>query len=308
MRHRRFDLNLVIALQALLEQRSVTRAALSLNISQPTMSGILQRLRDSFNDPLLVQVGRHMRLTPLAETLIGPSQRVLEDINTLLDTQAVFDPTSARSKIVIAASDYVVSDFLNELLRDIALEAPGLRFVLTSPRADWGNEMDAGRVDYVVGPAHLTSSEHPSTVLFQDTYTVVAWSENPILSGLETLSLEQYRSLGHVAFHTDIGRPWFEQWYLTEHGDSRRIEMVVSAFNLMPALVIGTNRVATVQTRLARRAAATLPLKLMAMPVAVPSLVEVLQWSSHRQSDPVHIWLRSRLLARASSLAAAVMV
>ncbi|WP_338759535.1 LysR family transcriptional regulator [Massilia sp. METH4] len=304
MRHRQLDLNLLIPLQALLEHRSVTRAALAVNVSQSTMSGILQRLRDSLGDPLLVQVGRHMRLTPLAESLIGPSQHVLDDIDSLLETQAVFDPATVRSRIVIATSDYVVSDFLGDLLARIAQEAPRLRFVLAPPVADWGNEMDAGRVDYVICPAHVSSSEHPSTVLFEDTYTVVAWAENRPTRGIERLSLERYQSLGHVIFHTAVGRPWFEQWYTTEYGESRRIEMLVSGFNMMPALVIGTDRIATVQTRLARRAAAVMPLKLMALPIAVPPLVEVVQWSRHREADPVHKWVLARLLAGASELAA----
>lgn len=300
MRHRRIDLNLLIALQALLEHRSVTRAALALNVTQSTMSGILQRLRDGFDDQLMVQVGRHMRLTPLAESLIEPSQRVMGQVDALLETRPVFDPGTARSRIVIATSDYVVSVFLGEALAGIAREAPGLRFELVQPVADWGNEMDAGRLDYVICPAHVASPDHPSTRLFEDGYTVVAWSGNRFIDASRPLSLSSYQALGHVAFQPSIGRPWFEQWYLTEHGDSRRIEMLVGGFNLMPALVVGTDRLATVQTRLARRAAETLPLSLMEVPMRIPPLVEMLQWSRHRQADPVHGWLRARLLERAS--------
>lgn len=155
--------------------------------------------------------------------------------------------------------------------------------------------MDAGRIDYVICPAHMSSAEHPSARLFEDSYAVVAWSGNRILQESHTLSLAQHQSLGHVAFQAAIGRPCFEQWYLTEHGDSRRIEMLVSAFNLMPSLVVGTDRIATVQRRLARQAARTLPLTLMQLPMRVPPLVEVLQWSRHHQGDPVHSWLRTRL-------------
>lgn len=134
MRHRRIDLNLIVALQALLEHRNVTRAALALNVTQSTMSGILGRLRDCFGDQLLVQVGRHMRLTPLAESLTGPAQNVIGQIDALLDTQPDFDPVTARRKIVIATSDYVVAAFLGDLLCAIANEAPGLRFELAPPR------------------------------------------------------------------------------------------------------------------------------------------------------------------------------
>lgn len=302
MRHRRIDLNLIVALQALLEHRNVTRAALAMNVTQSTMSGILGRLRESFGDQLLVQVGRHMRLTPLAESLIGPSQNVIEHIDALLDTQPVFDPATARRNIVIATSDYVVTAFLGDLLSAIAEEAPGLRFELAPPVTDWGSEVDAGSIDYVIGPSHVSSLNHPSAVLFEDSYTIVAWSGNCLLGEGSTMPLAQFESLGHVVFHA-AGRPWFEQWYFTEYGNSRRIEMLVSGFNQIPPLVVGTNRIATVQTRLAVRAAEYLPLRLLQLPMRVPPLVEVLQWSRHRQSDPVHSWLRGRLQAGAGRLA-----
>jgi DNA-binding transcriptional LysR family regulator len=305
MRHRGIDLNLVVALQALLEHRNVTRAALALNVTQSTMSGILNRLRDTFGDQLLVPVGRHMRLTPLAERLIRPSQTVMSQIDALLETQAVFDPATARCNIVIAASDYVVSAFLAELLAAIAIDAPGLRFELAPPAVDWGNEIDAGHLDYVICPEHVSSTDHPSALLFEDSYTVVAWSHNRRLHAMPDLSLAHYQSLGHIAFRPSIGNPWFEQWYATEHGASRRIEMLVGSFDLMPALVVGTDRVATVQTRLAQRASRSLPLRLMPMPMPVPPLIEVLQWSRHHQGDPVHAWLRARLLAGAGEIAPA---
>jgi len=296
MRHRRIDLNLIVALQVLLEERNVTRAALALNVTQSTMSGILGRLRESFGDPLLTQVGRHMQLTPLAESLIGPSQEVMTRVDALLATQPVFEPATARRKIAIATSDYVVAAFLGDVLCAISREAPGLCFELHPPVSSWADEVNAGRLDFVICPAHISSADHPSAVLFEDGYTVVAWRDSPAIDGWTSLTLGQYQSLGHVIYHVPTGRPWFEQWYLTEYGDSRRIEMQVSGFNLMPSLVVGTDRIATLQTRLARRAAETLPLRLFELPMRVPPLTEVLQWSRHRQADPVHTWLRSRLL------------
>lgn len=297
MRHRKIDLNLIVALQVLLEARNVTRAALALHVSQSTMSGILNRLRESFDDPLLVPMGRHMRLTPLAESLMGPAQQAMAQVDALLDTQPVFDPATARRTVVMAASDYAVSTVLGDVLRSIAHEAPGLHFELVPPTPAWSSEVDAGRLDYAICPAHLSSTHHPSAVLFEDDYTVMAWRGNTALQGPQALTLAAYQSLGHVIYHAPNSRPWFEQWYLTEHGDSRRIEMQVSGFNLIPALLVGTERIATVPTRLARRAAETLPLRLLPLPMRVPPLTEVLQWSRHHQVGALHTWLRGRLLA-----------
>lgn len=148
----------------------------------------------------------------------------------------------------------------------------------------------------------MASAEHPSAILFEDSYTVVAWEGNRHVCESATLSLARYQSLGHIVYHAPAGRPWFEQWYLTEYGNTRRLEMLVNGFNQIPALVVGTDRIATVQTRLAQRVAQYLPLRLLQLPMRVPPLVEVIQWSRHRQSDPVHSWLRGRLQAVAGAL------
>lgn len=299
MRYRRIDLNLVAALDVLLTERNVSRAAQTLNLSQSAVSGILARLRDYFGDPLLVQVGRQLELTPLAESLCGPARSAIAQIDALIDTQPSFDPASARMTVRIATSDYVISAYLVDTLARLARQAPGLHFAL-QPTLMVGvgrPTVESSGTDFVILPAHLTSTDHPSTPLFEDSYTVIAWTGNRQVG--ESLTLAQYQALGHVVFHfPDAGasQPWFEQWYVNQFGDTRRVEVTAATFSLLGELVIGTDRVATVQSRLARRLAQTLPLRCLPLPMPSPRLTEMLQWPRHRHDDPALSWVRAQLL------------
>ena len=302
MRYRRIDLNLLAALDLLLNERNVTRAAAALNVSQSTMSGILARLREVFDDELLVPVGRQLQLTPLGESLRVPTQDAMLRIDSLLATKPQFDAATATRHVVIAASDYVIGAFLTDALQAITHEAPGLSFDFVPIGAPGTSGLENGEVDFVVVPANMVNTEHPYRVLFEDGYTVIAWAHNRLLG--ETLDLATYQRLGHVLFRTGkVGQPWFEQWYMNEYGDSRRVEVRVHSFSLMPQMVVGTDRIATVQSRLAQRYAQTLPLRLYPLPMAAPKLTEVLQWNRLHDPDPGNRWLRERLAELAQRLA-----
>ncbi len=117
MNLRQFDLNLLVALDALLTERNVTRAGERLYLSQPAMSGILSRLRHAFNDELLVRVGRHLEPTAFAAQLAKPVRECVQQIEDLLSTQRMFSPETEARTFVIAASDYVVLLLLGPLVK-----------------------------------------------------------------------------------------------------------------------------------------------------------------------------------------------
>src|SRR3954467_4262234 len=117
MRYQRIDLNLLIALDALLAERNVTRAAERMHMTQSAMSGVLARLREYFDDPLLVPVGRTLRLTPRAESLVQPVREILLKVDSTLGAHPEFDPANASRHFVVIASDYVSHVFLGEVLR-----------------------------------------------------------------------------------------------------------------------------------------------------------------------------------------------
>ncbi len=300
MRYRRLDLNLLVALDALLTDKSVTRAAGKLNITQPAMSGALARLREYFEDALVIQVGRNMELTPLAQSLTGPIHDIIMRIDSVIATEPVFEPAQSKRHFVITASDYVIEVFLRELLARIHYTAPGITFEFHQSSSRVQDELEAGEVDFVIGPTIDVLPNHPQQVLFEDTYTVIAWAASTIVG--DTLTFDEYTALKHVVFGAKRSRPWFERWFEHTYGDARRIDISAPSFDVLPALVVDTDRIATIQTRLAQRYLPTLPLKMIPPPVEFPKLVEVLQWNVHRDSDPANRWFRSQLKEHSAKL------
>jgi len=303
MRYQRIDLNLLAALDALLAERNVTRAAERMHMTQSAMSGVLSRLRDYFEDPLLVPVGRSMQLTPRAESLIQPVRDIILQVDATLGVKPDFEPAEARRHFTAIASDYVSQVLLAEVLRRIAVAAPHLSFDIRPTYAGMGEDLDKGRVDFLVTPAHLALSEHPQEILFEDTYHVIACQQNAALG--ERISLDEYMALGHVVYQNEQGsNPWFEQWYANQHGRTRRIEVVAHGFLLMPRFIVGTGRIATIQTRLAHQFVQGMPLRLLDPPFETPRLTEVLQWHRLRDDDPGVRWVREQIVAVAGAMPA----
>ena len=301
MRHPRIDLNLVIALDALLAERNVTRAADRMHITQSAMSGVLARLREYFDDPLLVPVGRTMQLTARAEGLIEPVRDIILRIDSTLGAQPEFDPATARRHLVIIASDYVTRVVLADVLRRVEALAPGLTFDVRPTSEGMMQELENGRVDFMVVPAHLALPDQPQQVLFEDTYKVLACAQHPDLKS--GITLAQYLGLGHVAYQNEKGaNPWFEQWYANQHGATRRIEVLAHSFALIPRFIVGTRRITTIQTRLANQFAQSMPVRLLEPPMPTPRLTEVLQWQRYRADDPAIQWVRDRIVAAAHAL------
>src|SRR5437016_74829 len=144
MNLRDFDLNLLVALDALLTERNVTRAGNYLNLSQSATSGALARLRDFFQDELLVPVGRRMVLTPLAEDLVKPVRDVLLQITGTIATKPRFDPARSDRHFSIAVSDYMTSVLMIDLLRDIKYQAPTVTFELRPVGGLAARDLDRG--------------------------------------------------------------------------------------------------------------------------------------------------------------------
>ena len=173
-----FDLNLLVALDALLRECNVTQAGNRLNLSQPAMSGALARLRSHFQDELLVSVGRRMVRTPLGDELVQPVRDILLQVRGTLEARSGFDPATSTRHLTIAASDYVIAILMADALRRVRCEAPHITFDLRplGPRAD--EALDNAELDFLIAPASAEFEAHASEVLFEDSFTCVAWSGN----------------------------------------------------------------------------------------------------------------------------------
>ena len=301
MRRQKLDLNLLTGLKALLLEKNVTRAGEVMHVTQSAMSSVLARLREYFDDPLIVQVGRKRVLTPLAQSLVEPVRDILLRIDAMVATRPEFNPQTTCRRFRINVSDYAVSVLLLDVLHKVHHQAPGLSVEFCQPTEHTAAELHAGEVDLIVSPERFASETQSRVVLFEDSYTLVVDERHPHRGG--SMSLEEYLALGHVSYSSSsLGLPYFETWFGNRHGDTRRLEVIANNFQILPYLVIGTARVATLHTRLARHCVGRMPVRLIKPGFETPRLVQVLQWHKYRDLDPASAWLRELILEEARAL------
>lgn len=294
MRLGHFDLNLFVTLDALLETRSITRASERLHIGASATSSALGRLREHFDDELLVQVGRRMNLTPLALSLREPVRDLILRSQATLAAKIAFDPLSAQRRFVFNASDYAMTVLLTPLAQRLEQEAPGISIDVVELGDKNLQRLERGEVDLAIYPARNASDIYPKDELLTESYSCVVWTGNRLEA--DTLTFEAYMSARHVAAQFGDQRiASFESWFLTTHGVARNVIVTASTFNALPLLVVGTQRIATVHARLARMYARMLPLRLLPPPFEIPPLNLVMQWNHHSDRDPAHAWLRGLL-------------
>jgi len=302
MRLDRFDLNLLVVLDALLEECNVTRASQRLHISQSGASAALSRLREHFGDELLVPVGRQLVLTPLAQSLVAPVRESLLQVRAAIARTPGFDPLTAERRFVVCASDYVTTVLLSQVVQQMAPLAPHVSLDIRSPPKDVAQAFERGTIDLLLMPQqYVEGLRHPQAPLFQDGHVCLVWSGHASVS--DHLTLDHYMALGHVAVRFGDERSVsFEEWFLPRYGRQRRIECSVDNFSTLPLLVLGTQRVATLHRRLARYFQRTLPLRMVDMPFEMPNLQEAMAWPRHLAHDPAHHWLREQVRTCAQAL------
>lgn len=298
MRFDRLDLNLLVALDALLAERSVSLAADRICLSQSATSSALGRLRDYFADDLLVQKGRQMVLTARAEGLVDPVRAVLEQIRSTIAVPPPFDPATSDRTIRIMASDYITEVLLAAAMTDLQQKAPGMRFEIQSLTEVLLDSLERGAIDLLITIDYAISADHPSQILFEDDYVVVGWNGNPAMAG--PMTKELYFELGHVTARFGRARvSAFEDWFVRRQKRQRRVEIVTHSFLSLPGLVIGSNRIATMHRRLATRMAEYLPLTLREVPMEIPPIREAIQWHISSSNDPAIRWVVERIIASA---------
>jgi LysR family transcriptional regulator, nod-box dependent transcriptional activator len=297
------DLNLLVALDALLSERSVTRAAQRVGLSQPGMSNALGRLRRLLNDPLLVRQGATLVPTARAEALVAPVHEALELIRGALDAPLHFDPATDRRSFRLSCSDYSVLMLIGPLVRALAAEAPAVVVEVVPRLADAPRALANGDVDLVIEPPEIMGdADLESLRLWDDYWACCVWEGNTHVG--KRMTLERYTALGHLIYSMGgAGQPVaLPDLHLGRLGIPRRIEVSVESFLLAPFLLQGTDLV----TLIPKRAEAFLrrigDIRVLESPIDLPGLVETLWWHSRSTTDPAHAWLRTRIGAVASTL------
>jgi DNA-binding transcriptional LysR family regulator len=294
MRFQKLDLNLLVALDALLRERNISRAAEHLHLSQSAMSSALARLRAYFDDDLLILVGRKLELTPRAEVLQDAVRDVLVRVDAAIATPPGFDPSASDRTFQLIVSDYTAAILMPHVLALADRQSRTVRFKLLPLLDRPQRALERGDADLMVLPRNYASPDHPAEVLFEEGFCCVVWNESRFAQAGE-LTREQYEAAGHVAMQPEaMDKPTLDAWFKQRYGNAQRIEVTAFSFVVIPYLVVGTDRIATMHVRLARMAQKSLPLTLLPLPAPRPmaGIEQVMQWHKYRTRDPGLVWLR----------------
>src|SRR3954469_5671189 len=295
------DLNLLVSLDALLQERSVTKAAARMGLSQPALSASLARLRRHFGDELLTRVGNEYRLTPLAVQLKELTRIALSGVERVFPAQPEFAPASSTREFTFLASDYwvaVLGDTVAELLAE---EAPGarLRLAANTPSAVDRADQVMLTTDLLFLPrGFLTGLSHRD--LYRDEWVCIVSADNPVVD--DGLTVEHMESLPWVVtFHGPPAATPAER-HLRMRGIEPRVQVITEQFLTVPGLVAGSDRIALLQRRLVEVLPLNLGIRALPPPVEVGPLLEAMWWHPVYDDDPEHAYLRD-LVVRAATQA-----
>jgi DNA-binding transcriptional LysR family regulator len=295
------DLNLMVALRALLEEGNVTRAGAKIGKSQPAMSTALARLRRHYQDELLVRVGRDYELTPFAKALAPSVTATMQCVELALDTGRRFDPASSGHAFRINATDYAITVLAEPLLRRVDAVAPGIRLDFDTIPADMHeSEYGLRNCDALIGPLGFgfPGAQAP---LFRDRFVCVTDQANPRLRG-GRLTIDDLSALPHAVRSCGGTHVTPADRVMDELCVRRQVQVTTAGFLPLPFLVAGTGLVAVIPERLALRVAAPLGLAVVEPPFGRVELIETLWWHPDRASTPEHAWLRRTLTEAAAAL------
>ena len=296
MRFKGLDLNLLAALNVLLETRSVSRTAVALNLSQPAVSAALARLREFFGDEILINHGKRMYPTPYAEALAPQVRDFLRGVETMIASSALFDPATTQRTFRLVVSDYITVAVIVPLVTKLIETAPGVRLELVLPTDQSAELVAQGKVDLVISPQDFASSALLTETLFEERHVVVGWDRNPLFDA--TMTEADFLAAGHVAVSMgNAGVPVFGDKHMALLGKERRIEIVAASFGTVPWLVKDTLRLALMHERLASAMAAHFPIRWAPLPFPFPLMRQVMQFHAARRPDAGLAWLRDELRA-----------
>ncbi|WP_432778550.1 LysR family transcriptional regulator [Burkholderia gladioli pv. alliicola] len=298
------DLNLLVALDALLAEASVAGAARRLGLSASAMSRTLTRLREATGDPLLVRAGRQMLLTPHAEAIRSRTRDTLhEALAVLRPAGADLDLASLRRTLTIRSNEGFVEAFGAALVAAAAAQAPHLQLRFTAKPSKSAAALRDGSAELEIGVLGEMGPEVRLQALFRDRFVGVV-RQGHALAREDVVSAEAYAGFGHVVAsrHEDPRGP--VDHALAELGLQRTIVVVVPGFPAALAIARGTDLVALVPASFLvhRGAAAEDGLHVFELPVATARITVSQMWHPRLEADPVHRWLRQRVLAECRRL------
>ncbi len=293
----RADMNLLVAFEAMMQERSVTRAARRLALSQSAMSHTLRRLRDLFDDELFVRVGQEMIPTPRADRMAGAVRAALSGIGELLRTTEGFRPAKSTATFRIAAFDFAHVTLLPALAARLADRAPGMCVIAGAYEEDLARALGEGSVDLVIG-LEREPQEVFQRVLSTESFTCAVRRGHPCLE--RGLTLQQFADLRH-ALVSPVGRATgFVDRALFEQGLERRVAFTSPQLFAAASAVAASDMILTGAERQLRRLAEPLGLELVGPPLDLPTFNVAMTWHQRRNTDAAHGFVRDELVELAA--------
>lgn len=292
---KQLDLNLLKALDALLDERSVTRAAARVGVTQPAMSGMLIRLREAFQDPLFARTPRGIVPTAHALELAAPLKEVMAGIGALLQP-AGFDPATARLRFTIAATDYALRAVALPFMALLKRRAPGVQVALVGVEDDLvQGQLERGDIDLALLTPDSTPLDLHARPLFDEHYVCALRGDHPALAA-GALTLDAFCALDHALVSYRGGAfAGVTDAALAALGRTRSVSLSVTSFLILPEVLRASDMVAVVPARLV---AGLDGIAVQAPPLAIPGFTKTAVWHARTQRDPAQRWLRA-LLAEA---------
>ena len=289
---RAVNLNLMPALEALMSERQVSRAAKRAGVSQSAMSHALAKLRVLLDDPLLVPSGRRMTPTPRGEHIAAALPAALEALGAIIAPPAPFDPRTDAHAFTLATLDYFEVTTLAHMLGVLDREAPHVRLDVERADSDAVERLRAGAIDLLVTgvSARLPSSGLRSRHLFDDPFAVIVRQGHPLAKGRFTL--KRYAEASHLVVSVDRRSHGVVDRVLREHGYTRHIALRVPHFLSAPLAVAETDLVCTVAGSVAQRGKELFGLKVLRPPIAIPPAGVMAWWPRRHDDDSARAWFR----------------
>ncbi len=285
------DANLLVALDALVQESNVTRAARRVGITQSAMSQTLGRLRKQFDDPILVKVGRNMKPSPFALRIRGRLHAAIGELEAVVRDRPAFDPSTATHRFVIATVDYLAMLLVPKLRALVAREAPGVRLAIHALDPESVTERLAeGVAQLYVGVRGQTERALETQRLYEEQLVVLVRPEHPFAESPP--SLDAYAEAEHVHVSprreagSIVGRA------LAGAGHDRKVALEVPFFALLPDILRDSDLVATVPRRLAELFAEELDFAVQPVPLELSGFEVSMAWHPTFAADPSSVWLR----------------
>lgn len=285
------DLNALVVFDALLQQRSVTRAGRALGLSQPAMSAALARLRAQIGDPLFVRTGRGMKPTPRALELAAPVQQVLETVRTQILHRRPFDPGTTRRVFTILTPDIGEVVFMPKILAHAERHAPSIGFhTIALPYPDARDALESGVADLAIGYfPDLAAAGFYQQRLFRNTFECLVRKDHPRIG--RQLGMDEFLAAAHAVVRP-AGRTHLFEQFVAQRRIQLDVRVVLSHFSSLLTIVSSSDLIATVPQDIGHVFARLADVRLLPPPLHIPPFDLKQHWHGRVHTDPAHVWLR----------------